>query len=47
MQHGQRLGFEVLWAADVGAANPVMLDVLPHPLIGVQLRRIAGQKEQA
>src|SRR4029450_4442919 len=47
MQRGQRLGFEVLRTADAGAANPVMLDVLPHPLIWVQLWRIAGQKEQA
>jgi hypothetical protein len=42
----QRLGFEVFWAADAGTADPIMLDVLPHPLIRVQLRRVPGQKAQ-
>jgi hypothetical protein len=46
MQRGQRLGFEVLRAADAGTADPIMLDVLPHPLAWVQLRRIPGQEAQ-
>jgi hypothetical protein len=47
MQRGQRLGFEILWAGHTGTTDPIMLDVLPHPLIGVQLWRIARQGEQA
>ena len=43
---GQRLSFEVLGAADPGPADPVVLDVLLHPLIGVQLRRIPRQEAQ-
>ena len=46
MQRGQRLGFEVLRAADAGTADPIMLDVLPHPLARVQLRRVPGQEAQ-
>src|SRR5829696_9817813 len=46
MQRRQRLGFEVLRAADAGTADPIMLDVLPHPLAWVQLRRIPGQEAQ-
>jgi hypothetical protein len=46
VQRRQRLGLEVIGAGDAGAADPVVLDVLPHPLIRVQLRRIAGQEAQ-
>ena len=46
VQRGQRLSFEVLGAADPGPADPVVLDVLSHPLIRVQLRRIPRQEAQ-
>ena len=47
MERGQRLGFEILRACHPGPADSIVLDVLPHPLIRVQLRRIPGQEEQA
>jgi hypothetical protein len=46
LQRGQRLGLEILGAADPRAVDPVVLDVLPHPRIGVQLRRVPGQEAQ-
>jgi hypothetical protein len=33
VQRRQCLGFEVIGAGDVGAADPVVLDVLPHPFM--------------
>ena len=43
---GGGLGFEVVLAGDTGLGDAVVLDVLPHPLVGVQFRRVAGQEEQ-
>ena len=40
------LGFQVLLARDASLADPVVFHVLPDPLIGVELRRVAGQAEQ-
>jgi len=47
VERRQRLGFEVIGAGDAGAADPVVLDVLPHPLLRVQFRRIPRQEAQA
>jgi hypothetical protein len=46
VQRSQRLSLEILGAADPGPADPVVLDVLPHPLIRVQLRRLPRQEAQ-
>jgi hypothetical protein len=36
--HGaDSLGFKVFLAGDAGLADPVMLDVLPDPFVGIQL----------
>jgi len=34
VQCGHRLGFEISGTADTDTADPVVLDVLPHPLVG-------------
>jgi hypothetical protein len=47
VERGQRLGFQILRACHTGTADSIVLDVLPHPLIRVQLRRIPRQEEQA
>ena len=39
VQRGESLGLEVVGAGDAGPAHPVRLDVLPDPLVGVELRR--------
>jgi hypothetical protein len=44
VQRRQRLGLEVLGTRRTGPADPVVLDVLQHPLIRVQLRRIPRQE---
>ena len=36
-QGADGLGFEVLLAGDAGLADPVVLDVLPDPFVGVEL----------
>jgi hypothetical protein len=46
VQRRQRLGFEVVGTGHASTADPVVLDVLPHPLTRVQLRRIPGQEAQ-
>jgi hypothetical protein len=46
VHRGQRLGFEVVQPGDAGGADPVVLDVLPHPLVRVQLQWMAGQEAQ-
>ena len=40
-------GFELIGARDAGAADAVVLDVLPDPLVGVQLRGVGRDLEQA
>src|SRR6266536_2697522 len=46
MQRRQGLGLQVRNAIDPTPTEPIMLDILPHPLVRVQLRRIARQEKQ-
>ena len=47
MERGQRLALQIRKAIDPTAADPVVLDVLPHPLTRVELRGVARQEAQA
>src|SRR5215218_633837 len=47
VERRQRLGFEVIGAGNAGAADPVVLDVLPHPLVRVQFRRIPRKNSRS
>ena len=40
------LGLELVVAGDAGAPDAVVLDVLPHPLVGAELWGVGGQHEQ-